>query len=62
MGLNSLKSIYDTLNNTELSTFEKTTQIMMSLSMAIPALMSGLKGVGNAFHFVFSAQKKGLTG
>jgi Sec7-like guanine-nucleotide exchange factor len=55
MGLNSLKSIYDTLNNTELSTFEKTTQIMMSLSMAIPALISGFKNFGNAIHFVFSA-------
>ena len=62
MALNSLKSIYDTLNNTELSTFEKTTQIMMSLSMGLPALISGLKGAGNAIHFVFSAQKKGLTG
>jgi hypothetical protein len=62
MGLNSLKSIQDTLNNTELTSFEKTTQVMMSLGMAIPALISGLKGVGNAFHFVFSAQKKGLTG
>ena len=62
MGLNSLKSIQDTLNNTELTSFEKTTQVMMSLGMAIPALITGLKGVGNAFHFVFSAQKKGLTG
>ena len=61
MGLNSLSSIYDTLNNKDLSTFEKTTQIIMSLGMALPMLGSSIKSVTNLFKFMFSAQEKGLA-
>ena len=61
MGLNSLNSIYNTLNNNDLSTFEKTTSIMMSLSMGLPALIGGFSKLGNVLKFVTSAQKQGLT-
>ena len=61
MGLNALNSIYDTLNNNDLSTFEKTTSIMMSLSMGLPALIGGFSKLGNVLKFVASAQKQGLT-
>ena len=43
-GLNSLKTVFDTLNNDDLTVFEKMTSISMSLSMAIPALINAYYG------------------
>ena len=41
VGLSSLKSAFDTLNNSDLSTGEKALQITTSLAMAIPSLAMG---------------------
>ena len=62
MGLQSLSSIKDTLENTDLSSWEKTLQIMMSLGMAIPMVTTGLKSLGDGYLFVTSASTKGLAG
>lgn len=39
-GLNSLKTAFDTLNNDDLSFFEKLTSLSMTLSMGLPALIN----------------------
>jgi septation ring formation regulator EzrA len=49
MGINSLSSAWDTINNPDLSTFEKITSVLMSMGFAIPGLISGFKGLGTAF-------------
>ena len=61
MGLSSLSSLKDTLNNEDLSTYEKILQVMMSLGMAIPMLTTGLKALANGYRFVTSASAEGLT-
>lgn len=61
MGLSSLSSLKDTLNNEDLSTYEKILQVMMSLGMAIPMLTTGLKALANGYKFVTSASAEGLT-
>ena len=43
MGISSIISIFDVLNNQDMSFGEKLLSITMSLSMAIPALISGLQ-------------------
>lgn len=43
MGISSLKSAFDTLKNPDLSFGEKLLQVTMSLTMAIPALISALR-------------------
>lgn len=48
MGISSLKSIWDTLNNSDMSFGEKVLSIMMSLSMAIPALIGGYEALAVA--------------
>lgn len=58
MGINSLKSAFDTLNDPDMSTFDKFTSILMSLGMGIPSVLSGLKGLGTAFKDM----KAGLGG
>ena len=45
MAASSLKSAFDTLKNPDLSFGEKLLQVTMSLSMAIPALIAGLKAL-----------------
>ena len=61
MGLSSLSSLKDTLNNEDLSTYEKTLQVMISLGMAIPMLTTGLKSLANGYKFVTAASAEGLT-
>lgn len=58
MGVNSLKSAFDALNDPDMSTFEKFTSVLMSLGMGIPSVLSGLKGLGTAFKDM----KAGLGG
>ena len=58
-GLNSLKSIFDTLNNNDLSGFEKITTVMTQLTMAIPAIISGFSDLGSAVKLVNEAHKTG---
>ena len=45
MGINSLIGMFETLNNQDLSFGEKLLQSITSLSMAVPSLMYGLKGL-----------------
>ena len=52
MAINSLSTIKDTFNNNNLSTMEKTTQIVMSLTMAFSSLTFGLKGVKAGYDSV----------
>lgn len=61
MGLSSLKSIQDTLNNQDLSSFEKFLQVSMSLGMGLPMLASGLTALGHAFKWVTAATKEGMV-
>lgn len=61
MALNSLKSLKDTISNDDLSTFEKTTQIMMSLGMTIPMLTTGIKSLGNAWAWLTATEEKGFA-
>ena len=58
-GLNSLKSIFDTLNNNDLSGFEKITTVMSQLTMAILAILSGFSNLGSAVKLVNEAHKTG---
>ena len=48
MGLSALSSAWDTIQNPDLSGWEKFTSIAMSLSMGLPALLSGLKSITTA--------------
>lgn len=48
MGIMSLKSAFETLNNTDLSAGEKALQISMSLGMAIPSLIMGIEMLTSA--------------
>jgi TP901 family phage tail tape measure protein len=45
---NSLSSIINTVKDPDMSAWEKTTSIMMSLSMAIPSLITGLTALKDA--------------
>jgi hypothetical protein len=45
MGLFSLKSAFDTLKDPDMSTFDKFTSVLMSMSMGIPAFVTGIKSV-----------------
>ena len=60
-GITSLKSAIDTLNNSDLGTFEKFSSIMMSLGAGLPMLIGGLKNFDNVLKFITSSQKQGLT-
>jgi hypothetical protein len=48
MGLNSLKGAWDTLQDPDMSTFEKITSVLMSMGFALPGLISGFKGLGTS--------------
>jgi hypothetical protein len=61
MGINSLKSMFETLKNDDLSIFDKTLQVMMSLGMAIPMLITSLGTLRNVGRFIISDQEKGLA-
>lgn len=52
----SLESIWDTLQDPDLSGWEKFTSIAMSLGTAIPMLITSLNGLGNALGFVNAKQ------
>ena len=52
----SLESIWDTLQDPDLSGWEKFTSITMSLGTAIPMLITSLNGLGNALGFVNAKQ------
>lgn len=65
IGLMSLKGIWDTLNNEDLTFGEKLLQVTMSLSMAIPSLIGGFQAlkaakIGEAAATVKSAAAKAL--
>lgn len=49
MGIVSLKSAWDTIQDPDLSGWEKFSSISMSLTMGIPILASGLKGLGDVY-------------
>ena len=55
MGLVSLKSAWDAVENPDLSTWEKFTSISMSLSMGLPMLMSGFSGLSKLFGPIAAA-------
>lgn len=55
MGLVSLKSAWDTVQDPDLSGWEKFTSISMSLGMGIPMLMSGLSGLSKLFGPIISS-------
>ena len=61
MGLNSIKSAFDTLKDPDIGTFEKFTSLLMSLGMGIPMLISSFSALGGALQFVVSTQEKGLV-
>jgi type II secretory pathway pseudopilin PulG len=61
MGLTSIKSAMNALTNPDLSTFEKFTSILMSMSMGIPSLVSSFKIFGDTLAFTTSKTKEGLT-
>ena len=61
MGLTSLKSAFDTLNNPDMGTFEKFTSILMSLSMGLPMIITSFTTLGNVIKFVTSSTTDGLT-
>ena len=48
MGINSLKSAFDTINNPDLSGFEKFLSLTTSISMGLPMLISGFQATKNA--------------
>jgi hypothetical protein len=54
MGLNSIKSAFDTLKDPDMGTFEKFTSLLMSLGMGIPMLISSFSALGGAIQFVTS--------
>lgn len=55
MGFSSLTSIISTLNDQDLSTFDKMQQILLSLSMGLPMLISGMGKVKESFSLVINS-------
>ena len=49
MGITSLKSAVDTIQDPDLSAWEKFSSVSMSLSMGIPMLMNGLTSLGGVY-------------
>ena len=49
MGIFSLKSAFDALNDPDMSTFDKFTSILMSMSMGLPSLVGGLGQLRKGF-------------
>ena len=63
MGINTLSNLKDILDNEDLSTAEKTTQIIMALSTSIPMIVNGLQLIGKSVKIIPSvvAAILGLT-
>ena len=63
MGINTLSNLKDILDNEDLSTAEKTTQIIMALSTSIPMIVNGLQLIGKSVKIIPSvvAAMLGLT-
>lgn len=61
MGISSLKSAVESLNNTELSFGEKFLQVSLSGSMGLSMLMTGLMGLPKAFAGIGAAASSGLA-
>lgn len=55
MGISSLKSAIDTINNPDLSGLEKFTSVAMSVSIAVSSLMGTLKGMQEIVSLVSGA-------
>ncbi len=55
MGLNSLGSIMDTLQNPDLSGWEKFSHVLMSLGMGIPMVYNGLKSLKGTYDLLVVA-------
>lgn len=52
MGINTLSNLKDILDNEDLSTAEKTTQIIMALSTSIPMIVNGLQLIGKSVKVI----------
>ena len=63
MGINTLSNLKDILDNEDLSTAEKITQIIMALSTSIPMIVNGLQLIGKSVKIIPSvvAAMLGLT-
>lgn len=60
MAMSSLSSLKDTISNEDLSAWDKFSQILMSLGMAVPALTMTMSSLGNIYKFVTSATTEGM--
>lgn len=56
MGLSSLKSIFDTLQNEDMSFFDKLLSVSMSLGMAIPSIVSGVSTLKTSYEKLTNAK------
>lgn len=52
MGINTLSNLKDILDDEDLSTAEKTTQIIMALSTSIPMIVNGLQLIGKSVKVI----------
>lgn len=60
MGVSSLKSAFETLNNTDLSFGEKLLQVSLSMSMGLSMTLSGLMQIGPAMTAIGKSISGGL--
>ena len=60
MGLSSLGAAWETLQNPDISGWEKVTSVLMSLSMGIPSLVSGSMSLINSFKGLGPATRDAL--
>ena len=58
MGLSSLKSIFDTLQNEDMSFFDKLLSVSMSLGMAIPSIVSGVSMLKTSYEKLTNAKTR----
>ena len=62
LAISSLTSLFDTLKDENLSSFEKTLRIVTTFGMVLPAVTSGVTAFGNAWKFAKSKDiTEGLT-
>ena len=58
MGLSSLKSIFDTLQNEDMSFFDKLLSVSLSLGMAIPSIVSGVSMLKTSYEKLTNAKTR----
>ena len=58
MGLSSLKSIFDTLQNKDMSFFDKLLSVSLSLGMAIPSIVSGVSMLKTSYEKLTNAKTR----